>query len=244
MKEHISGMLKRLRERWEYYAALQKYEKLLGVERDVLNSLIKLAIILHDVGKSKREYQERCIENCTSFPYHYAISARVAMQFTNLTGVKVPLIDELSSKPSYRPSLGVLYLSVVVLPILLHHYAQVTEESLIRAIRATKNINEIEIYEPCREIYMETLYTLLKYLKRPQSELTDMLEKAYEVLSESSKIKLATLPLINEYSLLKIYAKVSPLLTLVEVFTGILNICDGLVACVNREERFGLRKCG
>jgi CRISPR/Cas system-associated endonuclease Cas3-HD len=237
MEEHVGGMLKYLGEIWEYKAFLSKYEKVLGVERDIIDSLIRLAIVLHDFGKTIRDFQERCdVGDCEQFPYHYAISARLAMKLVEQ--LKVPTVRELS-KLSYKPPFGALYVSIVVLPILLHHYAWITEESLVQAVEETKIINEVEIYEPCRAFYIREL----ERLKRPSKashELSKVVEHALEVLTRGNRVKLASLPFnsdsVNE--LVGVYRKISPLITLVEASTGIINICDGRVAWRNRVERF------
>jgi CRISPR-associated endonuclease Cas3-HD len=235
MEEHVEGMLKYLGEIWEYKAFLSKYEKALGVERNIIDSLIRLAIVLHDFGKATRDFQERCnIGDCEQFPYHYAISARLAMQLVDQ--LKVPRVEELP-KLSYKPPFGALYVSIVVLPILLHHYAWITEESLVQAIEETKVINEVEIYEPCRALYIREL----ERLKRPSKashELSKVVERALEVLTRGNKVKLASLPFNRIDELVGVYGKISPLITLVEASTGILNICDGRVSWRNRVERF------
>jgi CRISPR/Cas system-associated endonuclease Cas3-HD len=236
MEEHVKGMLKYLGEIWEYKAFLSKYEKVLGVERDIIDSLIRLAIVLHDFGKATRDSQERCyIGDCEQFPYHYAISARLAMQLVEQ--LKVPTVRELSKLPSYKPSFGALYVSIVVLPILLHHYAWVTEESLVQAVKKTKKINEVEVSEPCRAFYVRELERL-KQLGKASRELAKVVEHALEVLTRGNRVKLASLPFNRVDELVGVYGKISPLITLVEASTGIINICDGRVAWRNRVERF------
>jgi CRISPR-associated endonuclease Cas3-HD len=235
MEEHVEGMLKYLGEIWEYKAFLSKYEKLLGVERDIIDSLIRLAIVLHDFGKATRDFQERCyIGDCEQFPYHYAISARLAMRLVE--ELKVPRIGELSKLPSYKPPFGALYVSIVVLPILLHHYAWVTEESLVQAVEETKKINEVEVSEPCRAFYVRELERL-KRLGKASHELAKVVEHALEVLTRGNRVKLASLPFNRIDELVGVYGKISPLITLVEASTGIINICDGRVAWRNRVER-------
>jgi len=236
MEEHISGILRYLGEIWEYKAFLLKYERTLGVERDILDLLVKLAVILHDAGKSAKHYQERCERgDCTGFPYHYAISARIAIQLVD--ELDVPILRELSSMQSYKPPFTALYVSVIVMPILLHHYARITEESLARAIEATRKINEVEFYEPCRAPYIREL-SKLRRSSRASKELEMVVKNAIEIFS-SGRIKLSSpLPLKNIGEIVGVTGKISPLTTLIEASTGILNICDGRVAHKNRKERY------
>jgi len=239
MEEHISGILGYLDGIWERRAFLRKYEKVLGVESYILDSLVRLAIILHDVGKAVKDYQERCVrEGCTRFPYHYAISARIAMQLVG--ELDVPTVRELSRMQSYKPPFTALYVSTVVLPILLHHYAWTTEESLVRAIEGTRRINEIEVYEPCRAPFIRELNKLQqssKVTSKVSRELEMVVRNAVEAFS-SGRIKLSSpLPFNNVEEIVGVATKILPLTTLIEASTGILNICDGRVAHKNREER-------
>ncbi|MCC6014183.1 MAG: hypothetical protein LM564_00585 [Desulfurococcaceae archaeon] len=235
MEKHISGILRYLDEIWEYRAFLLKYKKVLGVETYILDSLVRLAVILHDAGKAVKDYQERCVrEGCTRFPYHYAISARIAMQLVG--ELDVPTVRELSRMQSYKPPFTALYVSTVVLPILLHHYAWATEESLVRAIEGTRRINEIEVYEPCRAPFIREL-NKLRQSSKVSRELEMVVRNAVEAFS-SGRIKLSSpLPFNNVEEIVGVTTKISPLTTLIEASTGILNICDGRVAHKNREER-------
>jgi CRISPR/Cas system-associated endonuclease Cas3-HD len=236
MEEHISGILEHLGETWEYKAFLLKYGKTLGVYQDILDSLVKLTLILHDAGKAAKQYQERCERgDCTRFLYHYAISARIAVQLVDK--LEMPILRELFHVQSYKPPFTALYISIVVMPILLHHYAQITEESLARAIEATRRINEVELYEPCRLPYIRELSELQRS-SRASRELELIVKNAIEVFS-SGRIKLSSpLPLNNIEEIIGVTRKISPLTTLIEASTGILNICDGRVAHKNRKERY------
>ena len=236
MEEHIFDIRRYLCEIWEYKAFLLKYEKTLGVDRDILDSLVKLALILHDAGKAIKQYQERCERgDCAGFPYHYAISARIAVQLVDK--LDVPILRELFRMQSNKLPFTALYVSFVVMPILLHHYAQITEESLARAIEATRKINEVEFYEPCRAPYIRELGELQRS-SRASRELEMVVKNAIEIFS-SGRIKLSSpLPLNNIEEIIGITGKISPLVTLIEASTGILNICDGRVAHKNRKERY------
>jgi CRISPR/Cas system-associated endonuclease Cas3-HD len=235
MEEHVGDMLKYLDEIWEYKAFLSKYKKILRVERDTLDLLIRLAVILHDFGKATRDAQERCnTSDCEHFPYHYAISARLAMKLADQLK-DVPTVSSLPRVQSSKPSLGALYVSIVVLPILLHHYAWVSEESLLEAINRTRKLGEVEIYEPCRVFYVKSLGDLLKHSKSAHSELDEILRSALDLFSRSNKIKLSSLPLNRIEDLTSIHTAISLLVTLIEVSTGIINMCDGRVAKRNRE---------
>jgi CRISPR-associated endonuclease Cas3-HD len=235
MEKHVGDMLKYLDEIWEYKAFLSKYEKTLRVERDALDSLIRLAVILHDFGKATRDAQERCnTSDCEHFPYHYAISARLAMKLADQLK-DVPTVSSLPRLQSNKPPFSALYVSIVVLPILLHHYAWVSEESLLEAINRTRKLSEVEIYEPCRVYYVKALEDLLKHSKSTHSELDEILRSALDLFSRSNKIKLSSLPFNRVEDLVSVHATTSPLVTLIEVSTGIINMCDGRVAKRNRE---------
>lgn len=238
MEKHVGDMLKYLDEIWEYRAFLSKYEKILRVEHDTLDSLIRLAVILHDFGKVARDAQERCnTSDCEHFPYHYAISARLAMKLVDqLKGV--PTVSSLPKVQSDKPPFGALYVSIVVLPILLHHYAWISEESLLEAITRTRGLSEVEIYEPCRAFYVKALGDLLKQSKGAHSELAEILRSALDLFNRNNKIKLSSLPLNRIEDLVSVHATTSPLVTLIEISTGIINMCDGKVAKRNREEQY------
>jgi CRISPR/Cas system-associated endonuclease Cas3-HD len=238
MEEHVVGMLKYLDEIWEYRAFLSKYEKILRVEQDTLDSLIRLAVILHDFGKATRDAQERCnTSDCEHFPYHYVISARLAMKLADQLK-DVPTVRSLPRVQSSKPPFGALYISVVVLPILLHHYAWVSEESLLEAINRTRGLSEVEIYEPCRVFYVKALEDLLKQSKGVHSELSEISGFALDLFSKSNKIKLSSLPLNRIEDLVSVHATTSPQVTLIEISTGIINMCDGKVAKRNREKQY------
>jgi hypothetical protein len=173
--------------------------------------------------------------DCTGFTHHYAISARISMQLVDK--LDVPILREIPCMQSYKPTFPALYVSVVVMPILLHHYAQITEESLARAIDVTRKINEVELYEPCRATFIRELSELQRS-SRVSRELELVVKNAIEIFS-SGRIKLSSpLPFNNIEEIIGITEKISPLVTLIEASTGILNICDGRVAHKNRKERY------
>ncbi len=56
--------------------------------------------------------------------------------------------------------------------------------------------------------------------------------------NKNNKIKLSSLSFNRIEDLVRIHTTTSPLITLIEVSTGIINMCDSRIARRNREERY------
>ena len=250
MEMHVRGVVGLCRERWELEGLVTKVSRLIdiGLSRDETKRLVKEFIIfaafLHDIGKCDRRYQEVCSRGvCTSFPEHDLLSARFALTVAFNTGiiegefagrVMKEKLHRMFAKGEMPSDVGDLYLILVVVPIMFHHYAQkrsygyqkrgrVFRES-VRSISMPSG--RFEIYEGCiepmRKVLRE-LYTVetTNYIQKLLREVENMVMHGAELSVIDEKIY------GGEYSWS--FAKY-----LAEAVIGLLNMCDGRVAVMNR----------
>jgi len=235
MDRHIMGVVKCLEERWEFEFLVKKVSRLLRTEEQLVRDLTYIAAVLHDFGKMKKEFQERCRQGeCKSFPKHYITSARFAMNVAfksktlALNTLKEKVYDLLTkpTKPNKGYDLGDVYILSVVIPVLLHNYAHLQEESLLK----TEHEKSITVDECCREVYLGILEHMEKNCTTTSTG--EELLKAIRLSLNDLKVELSVLPLLDPGVLLNYILNTEKMI--VEALTGLLNICDGRVAYMNR----------
>jgi len=251
MEVHVRSVVSLCKERWELKGLAAKVSRLVsidGLSRKEVEQLVKEFIIfaafLHDIGKCDRIYQEKCSRGeCTSFPEHDLLSARFALTVAHNTGI---IEGEFAGREMgwrlYRmfaegkmPSdVGDLYLVLVVVPIMFHHYArkkgyarQKRGRGLIRGVSTPSGKFEFhrECIEPMRRVLRE-LYstTSAHYTQKLLREVENMIIHSPELSVIYEKVY------GGEYSWS--FSK-----SLAEAAIGLLNMCDGRAAIMNRRTR-------
>ncbi len=239
LRKHIIGITECLKEAWETEGIKKKLAKIHGINKSVTNDMLLLAGLIHDIGKTESELQNECREECTSFKHHYITSAMLALKLGYETkelnlcpdNIEEKLKKILSREKRLRNlDLGDTYLLIVVLPILLHHYAQVTSE--LSVLEGLNNIKRfIQIHESCVNEITSIIDEVSQVFEseiglRILSNLKDIITK-----KEPIELSLINRKLFQEAS--SSYEYVSGRI-MTEAFTGILNLCDGRVASSNR----------
>lgn len=235
MERHIMGIVECLQQRWEFNFLVKKVSRLLRTEEQLVKDLTYIVAVLHDFGKMKKEFQERCRQGaCKSFPKHYITSARFAMSVAFRSGTltlntakeKVYNLLTKPTEPNRVYDLGDVYILSVVIPVLLHNYAHLQEESLLKA----EHEMLMTIDECCREVYLRILeHVEKKYVITPTGK---GLLKAIRNGLSNLEIELSILSLLNPEVLLNYIPSTEKMVA--EALTGLLNICDGRVAYINR----------
>lgn len=237
LTQHVLGIIECYDKMWEFKGFKQKISRIYGVNEPIVSDMIFLAAIMHDLGKTKKELQDKCNEECTSFRQHYITSAQLALKL----GYEVP---ELGLSPdsiegrlkklfnnSELKSLdyGDTYLLIVVLPALLHHYAQVTDEtSILGGLDSTET--SLEIHKDC----ITELTTIIS--EASKSIKSEIGRKIIDKLKNIVLRGYTELSIINS----RIFRDVEsyeyiPGRFIAEVATGLLNLCDSRVASNNRQ---------
>lgn len=237
MSDHISGIIECLRSRWEFKGLKEKLKRLLGVDISLIEDLFISTALIHDIGKASMDFQDECFRGeCKSFYKHYVISAKFAVTL----GVEA---DILPRNPRYREDLfnkvisgnldlnnvnkEVLYIALVILPILFHHYAQIDEEVLFKDI----DKKFFTMSSPCRTTFINITKSIPCY---PQSNLgKNIVNVLVSIIDKDNEIPLLLLPLTKDMAL-----SYEPkfMRVVIESSTGLLNMCDGNVAHKNRKE--------
>lgn len=235
LEEHVLGILQCLESRWEFNGLIRKTSKLLNIDRNIIAWLIKLSALLHDIGKTSPDIQQKCREeSCTTFPNHFVYSARFAVSLGIKSGVLPERIEPIFNnllwfdEDRLSMSLDDLYITVVVIPVLLHHYAGVSEKSLSHGIIESGLMLEID--DSCKN----SLLSLVGVLRNDAPfELRPLVDKLSDMIKEG-RADLSTIPRLRTF--LRTYS-LSFIKSLAEAITGLLNICDGVIAKQNRTAR-------
>ena len=236
LTEHVVGIATCLKEIWETEGLKQKLMKVYKVSKSLVNDLLLSAAILHDIGKAEEELQNTCKEECSSFKHHYVISALLALklgyevQELNLSpdNIETRIRRLLINRNLNYLDLGDAYLLIVVLPVLLHHYAQIVNEySILDGLSTAKRY--IKIHKDC----VDELKTVINELRNTfESETGREILNKLENLITKETIEPA---FINEKLIQDSCSyEYIPGRLVVEATTGILNLCDGRVAYKNR----------
>lgn len=240
LEQHILGIIGCLKSSWEAEGLKQKLSRVHNVCESITNDMLIIAGIMHDVGKARRELQDECNRECTKFRHHYVTSAQLALRL----GYEVPELDLnpdniesrlrrlLSHEEIKRLDFGDVYLLIVLFPVLLHHYSQiVSESSILSGLESPERDNRsLIIHKDC---VIELASVINKAVKLLESEVgLRILSILRHVVSEES----VELGLISGQTLRDVSSsyEYTPGRLIVEAATGVLNLCDGLVASINR----------
>ncbi|MEM2354175.1 MAG: hypothetical protein QXF91_04835 [Desulfurococcaceae archaeon] len=234
LEKHVVGILHCLESRWEFNGLVGKTSRLLNIDRDIIAWLIRLSAVLHDIGKASSDIQQKCREECTKFPYHFVYSARFAVSLGIKSGILQGSIESVfnnllwSEGDRLSMNLDGLYIVVVVIPVLLHHYAGTSEKSLLR--RIIESELTLEIGKPC----MLSLLSIVEILRNEAPRgLKPLVDKLSDMITKG-KADLSVIPGLQTF--LHSY-RISFAKYLAEAVIGLLNICDGIVAKQNRTAR-------
>lgn len=234
MDKHVEGIVRCLRSRWEFSAIKKKLRHIFGVDELLIEDLLITIAILHDIGKTLNGFQKLCrVERCERFPQHYIISARFATTIGVEVGIlpqdpeeRKKLFNDIINKELQKINEEVLYTVTVVIPILFHHYAQVEEEAFFKDV----NVQAFTIDSICSKMYLDLIKSIDSY---PQTEVGRKIINAIaNTINKHSTIDLLLISLEKDSVL-----SYTPTFMrgLAEAFVGLLNICDGRVAYINRE---------
>lgn len=236
--EHVLGIVECQAGMWEFEGFKRKISRIYGVDENIVGDMLIVAAVLHDVGKTRKDFQDRCSEECVSFTSHYVDSALIALNLGDLVegldlgpdSLERRLKKLLSCERLDRLDIGGLYLLVVVLPVLLHHYAQiVSESSIFNGLNSSRSF--IEIHEDCVNELLEAVNKVSdQWIK---SEVGRELLKKFEKQVIERRLELGVINSreLEEFSNSYEYV---PGRFIVEAAVGILNLCDGRVAFSNR----------
>lgn len=234
-RAHIVGIMECLRKCWELTAVVRKLRRLFNVDEKLIRGLIKFSVILHDIGKIDSEIQSECRRNlCRNFPQHYMVSASLAIAVGLKSGLigslelqQLPTkIHELLTSNNYDGLNELeLYILIVVLPTFLHHYAGVEEDAITKPLER----RSIRFDEVCRVEVIDLLNELKDEV--PVELLMKLINTLHSILNEG-QIPLPPL-FIKPDTLFSYTQTFSKALT--EAITGLLNLCDGRVAYMNRK---------
>lgn len=229
-RDHVVGLINCVDERWEFRGLVKKLSKLYGFSEEIFRDLVTLSLMLHDIGKITRTFQEECRRAyCVTFTNHYVLSSKFAVTLGKKAGLLNQRLDnwftEFLSGFKEPKSISDFYLVLVVLPVLLHHYAGISEKSLLKALEETRNA-DFEVDPVCGNC----VNSLISDISIRSDELKGVKEALIELIKES-KIELSTIPLDENH--LSNYMP-SPTKAIIEASTGLLNLCDGRVAYEHR----------
>ncbi|MEM4512452.1 MAG: HD domain-containing protein [Acidilobaceae archaeon] len=239
--QHVDGIIECMAKSWEFRALTAKLSRLLHIEREEIRRLIALSAILHDIGKLERGKQDECTRTgCTRFEYHYAISARVASSLAHDVSLTIRNDDmqALLSGRGLDDRESLAFYVLVLLPILLHHYAQITEESLDEAVRKTRHLEIFEVHECCRRVLGDLLERHVLSDARESGLAFKLARRLKDLLDRAEVVRLSALPFSSRSggrSVDELFAyQFSEWKYAIEAVTGILNMCDGRVAFRHR----------
>ncbi len=238
---HSVEVVKCIASRWEFEGLSMKASRLARVDPSIVRDLILIAGLLHDIAKVDELYQRGCVGSgiCTYFPKHWIRSALASLELAYRVEVLSPnefyrRFFALLLRDEDPKDVGDLYVLLVVIPILLHSYAHICEESLFGASGPIV-FREIVIYDGCVDCIARAIDDVMnKYVV--SNVCRKLLNELKRIAVEERSIGVAV---INERDLRNALLKLSygKNKVLAEAALGILNLCDGQVAYRNR-------KCG
>jgi CRISPR/Cas system-associated endonuclease Cas3-HD len=193
---------------------IRKASAMLGVSEGLVGDAVLLAGLLHDLGKACACYQEKPWEG---FSGHWLLSAGI--------------VYNIITNPKYSVDTGmgedepITLVSLFVLPILLHHYAQT---DLLSSVWST-NVGRVQVHNDC----VGALENMVDYgLGRAKSTIGRGILDA--LLSDLGDNALTTQPMPGWVRNLLTSNLFDPRRLVTMVIAGLLNEADGTVAGRNR----------
>ena len=185
----------------------------LGVSRDLVHDAVLLAGLLHDLGKVDKQYQEK--------PNH---------GFSNHEVLSTTAIRNIAFKLIKKDSTEGLFLDLLTLPILLHHYVQADPYKHIHYIISIKK-ERIDVYKDC----IDQLNEVINYgLIHVQSDLGKKI--MHELKNKLSKFEIEIFldKELKNFLLSNVFYPHKPAIMAI---AGLLNEADGTIAKMNRNIR-------
>ncbi|MCI4409013.1 MAG: HD domain-containing protein [Thermofilum sp.] len=235
LHKHSLEVAQCIKNSWEFIGLKRKIWRLYGIDEETAGDLVLIAGLLHDLGKAEKETQEKCMTECTDFPHHYVTSAMIALRIGYNT-IDLDLspdniedtLNQLLAGKNTQLEARHIFLALVVLPVLLHHYSQITSEySVLKPIRPT-----ISIGDECLKQINTLTNDAKQFIKTPLA--SKILDTTAKTLNKNP-IDLGVLPNLRN-NLLRIGTYKTENI-LIEATTGILNKCDGQTASKNRKNK-------
>jgi len=221
--DHSIGVAECIRNRWECKAISRKLSKIVGTSEKLIEDLLIFAGAFHDIGKLDKIFQMECeSDGCTNFPGHYITSALILTGAYNMSlqnSVDKKYLENLiMGRIKERSNFKYLYFLLVVYPVILHHYAQVYSISSYG-----KFVQDFELYKKCTN----DLSLIVKWI------INNIVDERLKIIARNIMA-----PNVFEYivHVHDIVLRLGYLKTLsfekivIEAATGLLNLCDGIVA--------------
>lgn len=240
--QHMMDAVSVCRDRWEFQALARKISRVLGLRCCEAESVLTLALLLHDVGKAAEIYQSQCGVECSDFRGHHMISLflvnlayRLASTAVDVEDMERFLDDDFSVLGSEEVKAVLVMMSAA-----LHHYHQVVglrRYSVEGSERATEFLrHNPRIYTSCVEGIL-LLPRMVQGLDDAGVRVLNRLGDAvanigvYRAGDEYRKSLIVVenfYKRVVEYSLKNLSVTLSRVL--VESAVGLTNMCDGLAA--------------
>ncbi len=231
--DHLTGAYRVAKDRWETEALARKLSRMTGLDEEVCREAILAAILFHDLGKAAEEYQRQCRTSaCESFYQHYLVSALYlhAVLAKGLLTPKEANRGQLVSNVPFADNLdaGGTLARLILLPVTFHHYHQIAG---LRSLEYKERQGHFEI-EECAECLRELAGFVRREFKRLRG--LEVVEDLPGLLRDRGVRTAAIMFVQNLSEEIREAQKRPPepfhLLAAIEAITGLVNLCDGIVA--------------
>ncbi len=205
-------------------------ENLKRILEELVGAAIRLACLLHDVGKSLKYYQERrCREGFMSFPYHELVSAYVAREALEpLICIYINSLDDLAQKIITSACLAIMFHHQAMRSIQEYSYTALIQEKLAKYLEggcAEGYEEEVKLIFTLAEPYIAELTR-----RQALTEIKDSTLEALSKLNSSSSVLNEVLSLV-ELAGGNAFTQYAPITSMM---TAPLQLADNLAASLLR----------
>lgn len=243
--EHLRGVYEEAKRRWETRAVAGKVARLCGIDEGLAREAILLSALLHDIGKAAEPLQERCEGGaCERWPQHYLISAHWAyVVLSRCLGISDSLTEYLGrvlasgSGGDQTRNLALL----VLIPVAFHHYHQVRGDVSYEYRYERGNLR---VHASCHGCFAELgqlvdaeFGELPRLCRGRPGGAIGGLPGLLQSLGPEEEAR--SVIFVRNLGRTMLERSVSPtgFALALEAVTGIVNLCDGLVAASARRPR-------